>query len=143
MTDLPAVPVGPATATPVLPGSDAGPSSAVPEPRAAPEELTGTIWELTLYVTGATMLSARAITLVRQLCDMHLHDRHRLSVVDVSDESIEIPDVGVLAAPSLVRRRPLPERGWYGDLSDADRMLIDLEITGPTAVRPAPNRIGG
>jgi circadian clock protein KaiB len=34
----------------------------------------------------------------------------------------------ILAAPTVVRRFPAPIRKLVGDLSDADRLLIALEI---------------
>jgi hypothetical protein len=34
----------------------------------------------------------------------------------------------VVAAPTLVRSRPLPQRRFIGDLSKADDVLLKLEI---------------
>lgn len=140
MPDLPAAPPPPRSgAATVAAGT---PLSPIPTPRTAAEDLDGPVWDLTLYVAGATMSSARAISVVRQLCDVHLGQRHRLTVVDVSDDLDELPPMGVLAAPSLLRRHPLPERRWYGDLSDPGRLLAGLQIPTP-ADPPAADRVAG
>lgn len=81
----------------------------------APDE----IYELTLYVSGASDLSARAITDARQLCDIHLAGRYHLSVVDVYQDPAAVRASGVLATPTLVKNRPLPVRELVGDLSRA------------------------
>lgn len=84
--------------------------------------------ELTLFVSGASDLSARAIADARALCDVHLDGRYRLSVVDVHEDPAAVLSHGVLAAPTLVRSRPLPLRRFIGDLSHVRDVLLKLEI---------------
>jgi circadian clock protein KaiB len=86
--------------------------------------------ELTLFVSGASDLSARAIADARALCDVHLAGRYQLSVVDVHEDPAAVVSHGVLAAPTLVRSWPLPLRRFIGDLSQAGDVLRKLEI-GP------------
>jgi circadian clock protein KaiB len=83
-------------------------------------------YELTLFVSGASELSARAITNATRLCDVHLHGRHRLSVLDVHDDAAGKLHRRVFALPTLVRERPLPVRRITGDLSDTDDVLLAL-----------------
>jgi circadian clock protein KaiB len=85
--------------------------------------------ELTLFVSGASDLSARAIADARALCDDHLNGRYELSIVDVHDDYAAVLSHGVVAAPTLVRSRPLPLRRFIGDLSHAPDVLLKLEIT--------------
>jgi circadian clock protein KaiB len=82
---------------------------------------------LTLFVNGATELSARAITAARYLCDTSLPGRHRLSVVDIHDAPV---GTRVLAVPTLVKDLPLPVRMVVGDLSHVEDVLGALEIRG-------------
>ncbi|MEO8689673.1 MAG: circadian clock KaiB family protein [Solirubrobacteraceae bacterium] len=84
--------------------------------------------ELTLFVSGASDLSARAIADARALCDIHLGGGYALSVVDVHEDSAAVLSHGVLAAPTLVRSRPLPLRRFIGDLSQTHDVLLKLEI---------------
>ena len=97
----------------------------------APDELE---YELTLFVSGASELSARAITNATQLCDAHLRGRHRLSVLDVHNDAAGAAHHRVFALPTLVRDRPLPVRRITGDLSDTDDVL--LALLSPAAVAP-------
>jgi circadian clock protein KaiB len=84
--------------------------------------------ELTLFVSGASDLSARAIADATELCDVRLSGRYRLSVVDVHEDPAATLRSGVHAAPTLVRPSPLPMRRCVGDLSDADAVLLRLGL---------------
>jgi circadian clock protein KaiB len=98
----------------------------------APEE---TWYELTLFVNGASDLSARAIANARRLCDTHLGGRCHLTVVDLQDDPAAVLSSRVLAAPTLVKHRPLPVRKLVGDLSRIDKVLRALELPAANAAR--------
>lgn len=85
-------------------------------------------YELTLFVIGASDLSARAISNVQQLCDRFLPGRYQLTVIDLFDDPEAVQNAGVLAAPTLVKHRPLPLRRLVGDLSQTEKILSALEI---------------
>ena len=89
--------------------------------------------ELTLFVSGASDLSARAIANSRALCDVRLQGRFRLSVVDVHEDPDATQSSGVHATPTLVRPSPLPMRRFVGDLSDADAVLLRLGLADATS----------
>jgi circadian clock protein KaiB len=84
--------------------------------------------ELTLFVTGASDLSARAITDARALCDIHLEGRCVLAIVDAREEPVATRLGRVLATPTLIKMRPLPVRKVVGDLSDATKVLLALGL---------------
>jgi circadian clock protein KaiB len=84
--------------------------------------------ELTLFVSGASDLSARAIAAARELCDIHLAGRSVLRVVDIHGELGVGIGGAVLATPTLVREVPLPVRKIVGDLSDICKVLRTLEL---------------
>jgi circadian clock protein KaiB len=96
-------------------------------------------WELTLFVIGASDLSARAIANARRLCDAHLEGRYRLAIIDLHENPDELLASNVLAAPTLVRNRPLPVRKLVGDLSQTDKVLLALGLAEP---EPAPRPLG-
>ncbi|MCW3014307.1 MAG: circadian clock protein KaiB [Solirubrobacterales bacterium] len=96
-------------------------------------------YELTLFVSGASDLSARAIANARQLCESHLHGRYHLAVVDVHEDPAAVLSSQVLAAPTLIKHRPLPVRRLVGDLSHTDKVLLALDL--PVAT-PAPRAVG-
>jgi circadian clock protein KaiB len=85
-------------------------------------------FELTLFVNGASALSARAIANARRICDVHLDGRYYLSVVDVHDDPGAAFRSEVVASPTLVRNRPLPMRKVVGDLSLTRKVLMALEL---------------
>jgi circadian clock protein KaiB len=91
---------------------------------------------LTLFVSGASDLSARAITHARTLCDVHLDGTYQLSIVDVHEDPAAVLSFGVMAAPTLVRTRPLPARRFIGDLSRAADVLSKLELPLPEPAAP-------
>jgi circadian clock protein KaiB len=86
--------------------------------------------ELTLFVSGASELSARAIASARALCDTRMEGRYRLCVVDVHEGGGPpvLSASVVLATPTLVKNWPLPVRKFVGDLSDTDKVLVALGL---------------
>ena len=95
-------------------------------------------YELTLFVSGSSDVSASAVTNARQLCDIHLAGRYHLHVVDVDDDPAAYLSNRVLAGPILVRKRPLPARKLVGDLSDTQKVLVALQV--PVANDAGPSR---
>jgi circadian clock protein KaiB len=96
-----------------------------PHPEAEADEP----YHLTLFVSGASELSARAIGDARQLCDLHLRGRGRLTVVDIHAEPEAAVSNRVHAVPALVRTRPRPVRRVVGDLSQTDHVLSVLLLS--------------
>lgn len=83
---------------------------------------------LKLFVTGRTAKSERAITNLYRICDEQLAGSYHVEIVDV----LERPDLAeaskVLATPTLVKELPPPLRRIIGDLTQADRVLVGLDI---------------
>ena len=100
-----------------------------------PAEAEETSYELTLFVSGTSDLSAIAISHARTLCEVHLTGRYQLEVVDVNEDPRAVTG-RLLATPTLRRDWPLPERQVVGDLSDTDKVLAALELTGAEDLRP-------
>jgi circadian clock protein KaiB len=99
-------------------------------------------WALTLYVNGASPNSIQAIETVRRLCDEELAGRVELEVIDVYQQPALAAADQVVATPTLVRRLPGPVRKLVGELSDAARLCIGLDL-GPLRVgdgHPGPER---
>lgn len=83
---------------------------------------------LYLYVTGNTALSMRAIMNLKRFCDRHLKGRHTLEIVDVSQQPQLTREEQIVAAPTLVKRLPLPARRVIGDLSNEEKTLKSLGV---------------
>jgi circadian clock protein KaiB len=92
---------------------------------------------LRLYITGNTPRSGRAIENVRNLCEKHLRGRYDLEVVDIRQQPSLASKEQIIAAPTLIKKLPEPLRKFVGDLSDADRVLLGLDVqelpAGPVA----------
>jgi circadian clock protein KaiB len=96
--------------------------------RRAVAELGAERYELTLFVSGASESSARAIANIRQICDAHLGGRHQLKIVDLNQEPGLAGEHHVLATPTLVKDHPLPLRMLVGDMSDHVKILLALDV---------------
>ena len=89
---------------------------------------SGFHYVLRLYVTGATARSRRAIVNLDAICREHLKGRYDLEVIDVYQKPMLAKDEQIVAAPTLIRRLPLPMRRIIGDLSDREAVLLGLDL---------------
>ena len=83
---------------------------------------------LRLYITGNTPMSGRAIENLRHLCEKHLPGRYDLEVIDISQQPLLASREQIIAAPTLIKKLPEPLRKFVGDLSDADKILLGLNL---------------
>lgn len=83
---------------------------------------------LRLYVTGATPQSSRAIVNIRKICEDHLAGRYELEVVDLCQHPALAADEQIIAAPTLIKKLPLPLRRFIGDMSQTERILLGLDL---------------
>ncbi len=83
---------------------------------------------LRLYVTGMTLRSMQAIANLRAICETRLQGRYELEVVDIYQHPRLARDEQIVAAPTLIRKLPLPLRRMVGNLSDEERVLMGLDL---------------
>jgi len=83
---------------------------------------------LRLYVNGTTGKSVRAIENVRRICEEHLAGTYELEVVDLYKNLPLARGDQIIAAPTLIKRLPLPLRRLIGDMSDESRVLVGLDV---------------
>ena len=86
------------------------------------------IFDLQLYIAGQSPKSILAIENLRRVCDEHLPGRSRSEVIDLLENPELARAAEIIAVPTLVRRLPLPMRTIIGDLSDTDRVLVELQL---------------
>lgn len=121
---------------------DLGMKTKIPAPpkvakiEAAAEERDTAYYVLRLYVTGTTRHSMRAIVNVRKFCEEHLHGRHELEIVDISKKLSLAADEQILAAPTLIKKLPLPVRRFIGDMSQTEKILIGLDLRKTPLLHP-------
>lgn len=102
--------------------------SALQRLEAAQARLDQERYRLTLFVSGASSSSARAISNLQALCEAHLAGRYDLTIVDVNQHPELARGRRVLATPTVVKDHPPPERMLVGDLSDSERVLRTLDV---------------
>ena len=91
----------------------------------------GERYVLRLYVTGMTPRSARAVKNLRAICDEYLEGRYDLEVVDIYQQPLLAKGEQIIAAPTLIKKLPLPVRRIIGDMSNRERVLIGLHLVRP------------
>ena len=110
------------------------PSKANAGPIAA--ERAASHYVLTLYVTGTTPRSTRAIANIRTICENHLEGRYDLEVIDIAQHPVLAGNEQIVAAPTLIKKLPLPLRRFIGDMSHTERMLAGLDLRKATEDPP-------
>jgi circadian clock protein KaiB len=83
---------------------------------------------LRLYVTGMTPRAQEAIRNIRKICEEELQGHYELEIVDVYQQPEMAKKEQILAAPTLIRKLPLPLRKLVGDMSDREKVILGLEI---------------
>jgi circadian clock protein KaiB len=83
---------------------------------------------LRLYVTGMTLRSAEAFSSIKAICEEHLHGKYDLEVIDIYKHPALARDEQIIAAPTLIKRLPVPLRRLVGNLSQEDRVLFGLDL---------------
>ena len=83
---------------------------------------------LRLYVTGMTPRSGRAIKNLQTICDEYLVGRYDLEIVDIYQQPVLTKGEQIIAAPTLIKKLPLPMRRIIGDMSNKERVLLGLDL---------------
>jgi circadian clock protein KaiB len=83
---------------------------------------------LCLFVTGMTPHSTQAIANLKLICEEHLADRYDLEVIDLYQQPARARGEQIVAAPTLIKKRPYPLRRLVGNLAQTDRVLIGLDL---------------
>ncbi|MDO9119275.1 MAG: circadian clock KaiB family protein [Nitrospira sp.] len=83
---------------------------------------------LRLYITGTTSHSTRAIVNIRKICEEHLQGHYDLEVIDISQHPTLAKGEQIIAAPTLIKKVPLPLRRFIGDMSQTEKILLGLDL---------------
>lgn len=83
---------------------------------------------LRLYVTGTTSQSVKAISNIKNICETHLKGRYELEVIDLYQQPSLAKGEQIIAAPTLIKKLPLPLRRMIGDMSGTEKVLVGLDL---------------
>ena len=83
---------------------------------------------LRLYVAGNNFRSQSAVENVKKICEEYLKGRYDLEVIDIYQDRTKNPVDLVLAAPTLIKKLPLPLRRVIGDMTRKEKVLVGLDL---------------
>jgi circadian clock protein KaiB len=85
-------------------------------------------YALILYVAGISPRSEQAIRSVKELCEQQLKDRYELQIIDIYQHPESLKDAQIIAAPTLVKKLPLPLRRLIGDMTNKEKLILGLDL---------------
>ncbi len=85
-------------------------------------------YSMRLYVADNSPRSKLAIESVTEICDKYLRDRYTLEIIDIYQQPERAVADQIVAAPTLLKKMPLPLRMLIGDMSDEQRLLAGLDL---------------
>jgi circadian clock protein KaiB len=83
---------------------------------------------LSLYITGSTNRSVLAITNLKKICEEYLEGKYELEVIDLYQNPLVAREEQIIAAPTLIKKLPLPFRRIIGDMSNEEKVLLGLDL---------------
>ena len=83
--------------------------------------------QLSLFVTGTTPRSIRAMSNIKKFCEDHL-DNYKLEVIDIYQQPELARQEQIIAVPTLIKKLPEPLQKFIGDLSDTERIVAGLNL---------------
>ena len=92
---------------------------------------------LRLYVAGQTPKSVAAFANLKRICEEHLAGRYSIEVIDLLVNPALARGDQILALPAVVRQLPPPVKKIIGDFSNAERVLVGLDLRPAGRARSA------
>jgi len=86
------------------------------------------VYQLRLYIAGASPNSNRAINNIRLFCEEHLKGRYELEIIDVYQQPQIATKDQVIALPLLIKSSPPPFKRLIGDMSDKEKVIKGLDL---------------
>ncbi|MGF7082554.1 circadian clock KaiB family protein [Mucilaginibacter sp. UYCu711] len=87
------------------------------------------IYQLRLFVTGASPNSTRAILNLKEICEEFLKERYELEVIDIYQQPLMAQEEQIIAVPMLIKKGPGVERRLIGDMSNKQKVLRGLGVS--------------
>jgi circadian clock protein KaiB len=86
------------------------------------------LYVLRLYIAGNNPRSQMAVENVKKICEENLKGRYDLEIIDIYQDRSKNPVDLVLAAPTLIKKLPLPLRRVIGDMTIKEKVLVGLDL---------------
>jgi circadian clock protein KaiB len=75
-----------------------------------------------------TLKSAMAIQNIQRICQKYLAGRCDLEIIDIFQHPDAAKASQIIAAPTLIKKSPLPVHRMIGDMSQTEKVLIGLDL---------------
>jgi circadian clock protein KaiB len=85
-------------------------------------------YQLALYVFGQTANSIRAIDNLKRITEELPENQYDIEVVDIRKAPKLAFEDGIVAVPALLKKLPLPMRKVIGDLSNTEKVILELGL---------------
>jgi len=85
-------------------------------------------YALRLYVAGLSPRSQEAIRTITAICKEYLAGRYDLEVIDIYQHPQLAKVEQIIAAPTLIKKLPLPLRKIIGNMVDKDKVLVGMDL---------------
>jgi len=83
---------------------------------------------LRLFITGTTSRSVQALSNLKKICEEYLEGKYELEVIDLYKNPLLAKEEQIIAAPTLIKKLPLPFRRIIGDMSNEEKVLMGLDL---------------
>ncbi len=87
------------------------------------------LYVLKLYITGSSPCSVKALRNILKICKENFPNKYSLEVIDLYKNPHLAKNDDIIASPTLLKKFPLPEQKYVGDMTDTDSILIGFGIT--------------
>jgi circadian clock protein KaiB len=71
----------------------------------------------------------KSIENLKKVCERYLKGRYELEVIDIYQQPDLATENQIIAAPTLIKKLPLPLRRLVGDFSNQDRVVVGLDLS--------------
>ena len=83
---------------------------------------------LRLFIAGMSSRSVAAIDSIKKICQQHLDGQYELEIVDLYRQPERAHQSQIVAAPTLIKEKPLPLRRIVGSMSDEGREMNGVNV---------------
>ena len=95
---------------------------------AASRDARNQSYVIKLYVAGLTPRSLEAIRTITAICEEELAGMCNLEVIDLYQNPVLAKGEQIIAAPTLIKKLPLPLRKIIGNMADKEKILVGLDL---------------
>ncbi|HQP91911.1 MAG TPA: circadian clock KaiB family protein [Candidatus Omnitrophota bacterium] len=95
---------------------------------------------LHLYVAGLSPASQKAIENIKKICEEYIKGKYDLVIQDIYQKPIVAKEGQILAAPTLVKKFPLPIKKFIGDMTNKEVLIVGLNLKSNDAQKKPKNK---